>query len=340
MLAWFLIFIGTVSSIETVPTKSDPLEIISVAVTHPSSRAMSIQSHVNTIISFWTDAKLRAAKPIMPNLDINPQTIRKVITTNNDPPVFVNGTFGSLQENTEVATQRNQPTGRLVFGYTGHAAQTTGKIFWTESPTSFGICSGAVVTAENKDTIITAGHCCFNKATNQWRINDSFIFIPNYNSGVEPYGRWAARMMIAYSDWTVNQNYNHDVCFLNLYKNSAEQHIQDVVGSQGIGANYQRNVFTYSLGYPYNLDKGEIMQYCSGTAQPSKYGNSYTGQTIPCDMAGGCSGGPWFQNFNVTTGIGVITSLNSFTLNNIANYMNGPYFDTSIWTLYQQSAVK
>ncbi|CAF0839532.1 unnamed protein product [Didymodactylos carnosus] len=99
--------------------------------------------------------------------------------------------------------------------------------------------------------------------------------------------------MTAYTSWTVNQNYNYDICFVNLFTNSKSQHIQDLQGSEGVGYNYPRNALIYIFGYPYNLAQGEIMQYCSGTAAYSKFGNGYVGQTIPCDMTGDCSGGPW-----------------------------------------------
>ncbi|UJR19631.1 hypothetical protein I4U23_022765 [Adineta vaga] len=332
------ILLGTIYYVVAAPTADDPFKIVS-ANAYSSSRSISVGKHLDQVLSFWTDDKLKAAKPVMPNRKISSQGATKTQIINNDPPSFADGTIGSLQK-AVIAEDTGKVSSKQVFGGTGRQTYTTGKIFWNNTGYSYGMCSGAIVTASNKDTIITAGHCCYDYDTKKFRINQNFIFIPGYKNGAQPYGKWAARTMTAYNSWTVNQNYNYDVCFVNLYTNSKGQHIQDLQGSEGVGSNYPRNQLTYSFGYPYNLAKGEVMQYCSGTTAASKYGNGYNGQTIPCDMTGGCSGGPWFQNFVTSTGVGYITSLNSFTINSISNYMNGPYFDSSIWSLYQQCVTK
>jgi hypothetical protein len=54
-------------------------------------------------------------------------------------------------------------------------------------------------------------------------------------------------------------------------------------------------------------------------------------------MGGGCSGGPWLQNVVDTTGIGYVTSVNSFTISNVPNVINGPYFDANTKYLYQSA---
>ncbi|CAF0838496.1 unnamed protein product [Adineta steineri] len=339
MFTLSLILIGTACFVATTPIANDPFTIVSSDVS-PSSRLISFDKSVDKILSFWTDDKLKAAKSVMPIRKINSQTTTKTEIPNNGPRVLVDGTMGSLQKAAiSAAVNPDKASSRQVFTSTGRQTYTTGKIFWNNTGNSYGMCSGAIVTSNNKDTIVTAGHCCFDHDTNKFRISQNFIFIPDYKSGAQPYGKWAARTMTAYTAWTVNQNFNYDVCFVNLYTNSKGQHIQDLLGAEGIGSNYPRNAITYSFGYPYNLAQGEIMQYCSGSAAASKYGNGYTGQTIPCDMTGGCSGGPWIQNFTASTGVGYITSLNSFLITTIPNYMNGPYFESNIWSLYQKCMV-
>ncbi len=340
MFALLSISMGILCYVAAAPTANEPLEIVSADL-YPSSRLISVGKHTDQILNFWTDDKLKAAKPVMPTLKSSPLSGSKTKITDNGPPAFADGTIGLLQKAAiAAATDPGKVSGKQVLGSTGRETYTTGKIFWNNTGNNYGMCSGAIVTAENKDTIVTAGHCCYDYDTKKWRINQNFIFIPGYKSGAQPYGKWAARTMTAFNGWTVNQNYNYDVCFVNVFKNSKDQHIQDLQGSEGVGSNYARNALMYSFGYPYNLALGEIMQYCSGTAAPSKYGNNYLGQTIPCDMTGGCSGGPWLQNFDVSSGIGHITSVNSFMINSIPNHMNGPYFDSSIWSLYQQCIIK
>ncbi|CAF1582009.1 unnamed protein product [Adineta ricciae] len=328
------VLIGLIYYVVAAPTANEPLQIVTARA--DTSRSFSVDKHVDKVLSFWTDDKLKAARPVMPNRKLNAQSATKLQPIANGPLGFVDGTIGSLQKAAVEAgivsgIDQNDPSSRKVFSGTGRHTYTVGKIFWNITADTYGMCSG---------TIVTAGHCCYDYDAKKWRINQNFIFIPGYNNGAQPYGKWAARAMTAYSSWAVNKNFNYDVCFVNLYTNSKGQHIQALQGSEGLGYNYPRNALTYSFGYPYNLQQGQVMQYCSGKAAASKYGNGFNGQTIPCDMTGGCSGGPWFQSFDTTVGVGTITSLNSFTINSIANYMNGPYFDSSIWSLYQQCATK
>jgi hypothetical protein len=54
-------------------------------------------------------------------------------------------------------------------------------------------------------------------------------------------------------------------------------------------------------------------------------------------MGHGCSGGPWLQNVVDSTGVGYVTSVNSFLINNVPNVINGPYFDSNVKSLYDQA---
>ena len=69
----------------------------------------------------------------------------------------------------------------------------------------------------------------------------------------------------------------------------------------------------------------------AGTAKPDPYGQTQS-QGIPCDMAGGSSGGPWF------TSTGAQNSVNSFGYTAVRNTMFGPYFGTAIQQAYQAAA--
>ncbi|MFG1690109.1 hypothetical protein ACGFNP_58880 [Nonomuraea sp. NPDC049269] len=52
-------------------------------------------------------------------------------------------------------------------------------------------------------------------------------------------------------------------------------------------------------------------------------------------LTGGSSGGPWFQNFNATTSLGNLNSINSFTYSFAPNLMFGPYFGSEAKAVYQ-----
>ncbi|MEV0352640.1 hypothetical protein AB0H88_43370 [Nonomuraea sp. NPDC050680] len=81
---------------------------------------------------------------------------------------------------------------------------------------------------------------------------------------------------------------------------------------------------------PYD---GSKLTYCGGRAFDDFLMSKDQGLT--CDMTGGSSGSPWFQNFNETTGLGTQNSVNSFKYNFAAKWMFGPYFGSEAQAVYQ-----
>jgi hypothetical protein len=55
-------------------------------------------------------------------------------------------------------------------------------------------------------------------------------------------------------------------------------------------------------------------------------------------MTGGASGGPWFQEFDEGTGLGVQNSVNSYKINLIPTWMFGPYFGADAQDLYNRAS--
>ncbi|CAF1374700.1 unnamed protein product [Adineta ricciae] len=129
-----------------------------------------------------------------------------------------------------------------------------------------------------------------------------------------------------------------------LYETSTSRSFTDcnwifVPGYENGTAPYSRwpaRLAAYAFGNPVNLDNGKVLQSCSGTPGASKYtGNNYVGQGLSnCYMTGGCSGGPWLQQFDESTGVGVTYSVNSFTYSSVSNTINGPVFDTNVYNLW------
>jgi hypothetical protein len=58
------------------------------------------------------------------------------------------------------------------------------------------------------------------------------------------------------------------------------------------GQSLGRGELIYSFGYPLNLDRGEVMQYCRSHTEAHQAGSGHHGQRLYCDMTGGSSGGP------------------------------------------------
>jgi hypothetical protein len=56
-------------------------------------------------------------------------------------------------------------------------------------------------------------------------------------------------------------------------------------------------------------------------------------------MTGGSSGGPWLSGYDESTGLGTLTSVNSFTYNlgPDANKMFGPYLGSVVQAVYQEA---
>jgi hypothetical protein len=228
------------------------------------------------------------------------------------------------------------PQSRAINPLGRHVA-TNGRVFWSCSAGSLSSCSASVIPSTSGDVIVTAGHCVYDTTALKWLTNCNWIFVPAYSNGNAPYGRWPAREAAALTAWTQsNPNFNYDVAFVALSTLSG-YHISQLTGSQSLGFNQLRSRASYSFGYPVNIANGEYLQMCSGVPAPSKYTlNGYVGQGLSnCLMGGGCSGGPWLQLFNETTGVGITYSVNSFTYSLAPNTINGPVFDTyiqQIWT--------
>ena len=164
-------------------------------------------------------------------------------------------------------------------------------------------------------------------------VNHQWIFVAGYNNGQRPHGTFPARMMTTFTGWTNSNDWNYDIGYV-LVSQVNGRHVQDVVGSQGIGFNFGRNEVIYSFGYPLNLDRGEMMQYCRAQTGRHPSDSGYHGQRMQCDMTGGSSGGPSLQLFNPGNGIGYVTSVNSFTVSDQPNTMFGPYFGNDAGSLY------
>ena len=287
-------------------------------------RALSREAHDDKIRNFWTPEKFAAAK----SMDVVlPKSLGKAISANgnvtNGPPSRIDGSL----------PQFNQTKGKAV-PTTGRHVYTTGKVFWDMGSGYYATCSAAVVSSLSYDLIVTAAHCVYDTQARKWYNNNNWVFVPGFSYNSRPYGTWPARNFIVRNAWIYSADYNSDVAFVALSRSNGWR-IQQYVGSQGIAFNQPRLAYTSSFGYPSNLDSGLRLRYCQAYTQNSRYtSNNYIGQGLSCNMGKGCSGGPWLQYFSESTGIGYVTSVNSFMVLSIPNVLNGPYFETNIASLY------
>ena len=288
---------------------------------------MTSHEHVQSIIDFWTEEKFHQAKSpwdLYPELfnstEIAHRRLLDVNFNDNGPTRVVEPISGSVDVSLRAAAG-------------GYARPTTGKVFWYLGNNHYGMCSASVIPSDNKDLLVTAAHCIFDSSRGGFLVNHQWVFVPGYNNGQRPHGTFPARMMTTFNGWTNSKDWNYDIGYVHVSQVNG-RHVQDVVGSQGIGFNFGRNEMIYSFGYPLNLDRGEVMQYCRAQTGPHPSDAGYRGQRIECDMTGGSSGGPWLQLFNTGSGIGYVTSVNSFIVSNQRNKMFGPYFGNDAGSLY------
>ncbi|CAF3340640.1 unnamed protein product [Rotaria socialis] len=311
---------GALKNINKVSSENNDSLPVKINIQKPAN--LSDEDYVKQTTDFWTDERLNAAIPV-PIIEKNPlptvENSTDTITFNkNERPTLVQGTL---------------PASSIMSRRAGYP-NTVGKVYFVDRSSLYS-CSASVVTADNKDLIFTAGHCIYS--TTNYAFVTNFIFIPQYHNNTRPYGTWVARSLYAISSWTSYLDLNYDVAIVLLYTSSG-QHIQDIVGSQAVGFNYGHSATVYSFGYPINYANTEIMTYCTNTKYFPSYSN-YTGDAVSCTMNQGCSGGPWFQSFTFSSLSGIQTSVNSFIRTATPNVMYGPYFGSTVLSLYNRAKV-
>ena len=209
---------------------------------------------------------------------------------------------------------------------------TVGKIFFSDSSGLDYVCSGTALISANGSVVDTAGHCLYWH--NSWSRN--LIFCPLYDHGNTPFGCWAARALEVPSDWIDDQPYDlhHDFGMAIVAANSAGT-LTDVVGGVGWAYNQSPTQTFYAYGYPagHPFD-GQSRQSCGpATGKSWKHGGG-TVVSIPCNMTGGSSGGPWFIQLD---GHWYLNGHNDFGSSIQPDHMFSPYYDDTWYAMYQKA---
>ncbi|MDQ0770130.1 hypothetical protein QF031_002879 [Pseudarthrobacter defluvii] len=206
-----------------------------------------------------------------------------------------------------------------------------GKVFFTLGGANY-VCSGNAVTSTNSSTVATAGHCV-NEGPGAYATN--FIFVPAYENGAAPYGKWTAKALYAPTQWVANGDMTFDTGFAVMNRDSNGDRLTDVVGGSGTAFNQARGLAYTSYGYPAASPfNGETLKSCTGTASDDANNPQFGTQGIPCDMTGGSSGGPWFIGEGSD---GLQNSINSYGYNG-SSVMYGPYWGTVIQDTFKRAA--
>ncbi len=208
---------------------------------------------------------------------------------------------------------------------------TVGRIFFTNAYGQASSCSGTAVTSANRSVVDTAGHCLY------WRggWSQNLIFCPLYDHGATPYGCWAARDLEVPDDW-INarpDDYHHDLGIAVVAANS-QGLLTDQVGGVGWAYNQAAEQAFSAYGYPAGAPfDGQSRRSCEGPGTAWAHGEG-TVVSIPCDMTGGSSGGPWFIQIG---GNWYLNGHNDFISRFRPNHMYSPYYDDTWHALYDRA---
>ncbi|CAF4198482.1 unnamed protein product [Rotaria sp. Silwood2] len=257
ILVAFWLIVGLISFSISATIRADPTNVgIDIAIPRDYTR----QQYMKSIIDFWTPertASVISAEPIITKM-------QRVPFSGNDK---YSGVERILTPSTFAEGIRNaKPT-------------AAGRAFFVMNDKTY-VCSGSVVNAANRDTVVTA------------------VFIPQYHSGERPVGTFAGSYLTTKKQYIDKADYNFDVAIVTMDVNEEGDHIQDVVVAFGISLNASTKSEVNAFGFPMNINNGETMSTCAGTsAKPSLFlMPSFSGMQIKCGMGGGSSGGPWLQN--------------------------------------------
>ncbi|WP_328296521.1 peptidase [Streptomyces sp. NBC_00435] len=212
----------------------------------------------------------------------------------------------------------------------GAVVRTSGRVFFTFQGRTAS-CSGDSVTSQNGSTVITAGHCV--KYQGRWHTD--WVFVPAYDNGSAPYGQWRATRTFSTDQWVANEDIDYDVGLAVVAPLNGRK-LSSVVGAQGVLFNGGYDKATYAFGFPAAAPyDGTRLIHCGGdSGRDLLLSNDHS---LGCDMTGGSSGGPWFQNFDEATGTGLQVSVNSFGYAFLPNRMFGPYFGPEAKAAYDKA---
>lgn len=228
----------------------------------------------------------------------------------------------------------------------GQIVKTSGKVYFTMAGVDY-ICSGAVINDGRSDysIVLTAGHCSYDEtnhafATN-WMFYPAFDVNQTYVCASSAYGCWTASALVVDSGFATAGGFNtqatvHDWSFAVVPAGGNDDSQLDVTAGS-FGYNFSAPAVgtqIFDFGYPAaGKYHGYDLTYCSDQVFYDAYnGNNTLG--IDCNMTGGSSGGPWLTNFDSTTGVGTLNSVNSYGYTSIKNKEYGPKFNGNTATTY------
>jgi hypothetical protein len=227
-----------------------------------------------------------------------------------------------------------------------------GKMYFTNVEYGAGTfyCSAGIVTsgnAGNENLVITAAHCVNSGGVDgvdgTWSQN--MTFAPAHRLGTDPLGLWYFSNAHARANWIGQSNYRQDYAFGVLNSNGFGcGNLQICYGAQGLAWNQSQFREFWVYGYPEEAPyDGEQMILCTATtairdSSVPGLGGSFTGAApmgIGCNMTSGGDGGSWVIRAYFGGKAGFVNSVMSYKYDAEPGAIYGPYFDDSLFTLWE-----
>jgi len=265
----------------------------------------------HAIEDYWTSERMRKAKPVEAiRSDGGGLRVRRTVKEPlNHPAPFESGAVPDPG----------------VFPNTVH-----GKVFGRLPGFGGYFCSGAVVEAANRSTMITAGHCVTDV---EYGTATKLAFVPAYDRRARPFGTWVFDRIVTQRAWRRNGNFNFDLAAVEMSPQNGVG-LEDAVGAIPV-APYLPVEQTYVItGYPANRGDSEVMWRCTGPFDgfdPRPLPNGPEPIAVGCDMGVGASGGAWTVN-------GALSSVVSFSYQDHPSVLYGPYFGEKLIEVYNKAA--
>lgn len=223
------------------------------------------------------------------------------------------GSFGIPYTTTRVQDGNQSAAGATAANRlsTTYPYRTVGKLTF-----SAGYCSASLI---RRSVIVTAAHCIQNFGSGA-SIFSGFQFRPGHYGAsgataaqIAPYGTWNWAALVRPATWASGTDIgsgaarDNDLAVIALARDGQGRFVGDLVGYMAYGWNNYSfvtssktgNLHTAAvstLGYPFLMDRGAIMQRTDGPTYTTTVGGA--GQLWQgSNFTGGSSGGPWVVNF-------------------------------------------
>jgi len=284
-----------------------------------SAKTVSNRSTVprQKILEYWTPERIASAIP-------------RDIVLQGDGKTNPTG-----RVNYKVSSSEVPPSGTTrvdASKYNTNPYKQVGKIFFSIGTSNY-VCSGSAVGG---NVVLTAGHCVAGGG--EWFQN--FMFIPQYDSGSQPFGAYTGHDFFCGLSWWELEDFSQDYAFAVV---EGDMKLEDAVGKLNVLSDHTSvtdnwDATGYPQGSPYN---GRYMYQSYGPQiRVDKNFNPNT-RGIDTTMTGGCSGGPWIYNIEIsgqnTDKANLAGGINSYVYTLNPKILYSPYFDTTFKNLYNDA---